>query len=77
LELEADYEGRLRFQERMFEHPILWDGQSFEVSSNTTFRLTYRINWESRGDVSRLGSLVRDNWNDLVAELQHWYGDPA
>jgi site-specific DNA recombinase len=77
LELEADYEGRLRFQERMFEQPLSWNGQSFEVSSNTTFRLIYRINWESRGDVSRLVALVRDNWNDMVAELQRWYGDPA
>jgi site-specific DNA recombinase len=77
VELEADYEGRLRFQERMFEEKLLWNGQSFEASWNTTFRLLYRINWESGGDVSRLGSLVRANWSDMVSELQRWYGDPA
>jgi DNA invertase Pin-like site-specific DNA recombinase len=77
VELEADYEGRLRFQERMFEEKVLWDGQSFETSWNTTFRLVYRINWESHGDMSRLVALVRDNWSDMVSELQRWYGDPA
>jgi site-specific DNA recombinase len=77
LELESDYEARLRFQERMFEEMVLWDGQSFQATSNTTFRLLYRINEESHGDVSRLGCLVRENWNNMVSELQRWYGDPA
>lgn len=25
----------------------------------------------------RLGYLVRENWNNMVAESQRWYGDPA
>lgn len=77
LELESDYQARLRFQERVFEGNLYWDGESFASTSNSAFRLVYRTNLEQLGSMSPLAAFVRENWNDLVRELQRWYGDPA
>jgi len=69
LRLAPKYEIRLRFQQRIFEKNISFDGKEFGTADMSPI---YKLNHEFDGQESTLVALVRKNWNRIVEQLNAW-----